>query len=328
MERYLCLLNNYDDYGIWKSFLASLLIHIFMFVIMATTGVFYPETGDKPRLDIVWFYPSLTTEINAGPVISAEAPGHPVRKTQVQFVQAWREDAGEASASVDHPGKVRSGSPVNSPSPSAPITFTTKLINVPAFKQMKAEKSAAAKTSKNEKHEEQTSDRSGRAHEIIAPTVAGELKLEISAPPETLKDIRISVLFREHPKAQHNWPMSKSDAMQVQTLVLKLVKPAENLLIAVIETARDGIYDFIYTSETLNASEAAIIVKIHDNGTGAQAKAVGKRPVSAKGSIAKVLMPEGILWNDESSFSGSMEDSDSITKFNTDTGLTWKEYRE
>jgi hypothetical protein len=100
------------------------------------------------------------------------------------------------------------------------------------------------------------------------------------------------------------------------------------MLIAVIETARDGIYDFIITSETTNASEAAITLKIHENGTGAQAKSVGKRPVSAKGSIAKVLMPEGILWDDESSFSGSMEDSDSITKFNTDTDLTWKEYRE
>jgi hypothetical protein len=298
MERYLSLLNNFDDGGIRKALLASLLIHIFMFVIMATTGVFYPETGDKPRLDIVWIYPSLTTERNADPFISAETSGHSAKKTQVQFA------------------------------PSPKKTVTTELITVPAFKQLKAGKPATAKTSNNGKQGELTSDRSERAHVILTPPVTGELKLEFSAPPETLKEIRVSVLFREHPKAQHNLPMSKSDALQVQTLVLKLVKPTDNMLIAVIETARDGIYDFINTSETTNASEAAITLKIHENGTGAQAKSVGKRPVSAKGSIAKVLMPEGILWDDESSFSGSMEDSDSITKFNTDTDLTWKEYRE
>jgi len=37
-------------------------------------------------------------------------------------------------------------------------------------------------------------------------------------------------------------------------------------------------------------------------------------------------MPEGILWEDEAAFSGSMEDSEGVTKFNSETGLLWKEY--
>ena len=43
--------------------------------------------------------------------------------------------------------------------------------------------------------------------------------------------------------------------------------------------------------------------------------------------IARLLMPEGILWEEDSSFSGTIEDSDSVTKFNSDSGLVWKEYR-
>jgi len=38
-------------------------------------------------------------------------------------------------------------------------------------------------------------------------------------------------------------------------------------------------------------------------------------------------MPEGILWDDDSSFSGNMEDSESITKFNAETGVVWREYK-
>ena len=37
-------------------------------------------------------------------------------------------------------------------------------------------------------------------------------------------------------------------------------------------------------------------------------------------------MPEAILWDDDASFTGSLEDSESTTKFNAQTGLYWKEY--
>jgi hypothetical protein len=39
-------------------------------------------------------------------------------------------------------------------------------------------------------------------------------------------------------------------------------------------------------------------------------------------------MPDAILWEDESAFTGSMQDSAGVTKFNSETGLIWKEYGE
>jgi hypothetical protein len=39
-------------------------------------------------------------------------------------------------------------------------------------------------------------------------------------------------------------------------------------------------------------------------------------------------MPEELFWDDTSSFSGSIEDSRSITRFRNDTGLLWKEDKE
>jgi hypothetical protein len=42
----------------------------------------------------------------------------------------------------------------------------------------------------------------------------------------------------------------------------------------------------------------------------------------------KFLVPDAIFWDDDERFTGSMEDSDSITKFNSDTGLVWKESKD
>jgi hypothetical protein len=163
---------------------------------------------------------------------------------------------------------------------------------------------------------------------IFAPPLIGDLKIEITGPDEALKSVRISALFREYPKARHNRPMSKASAGNVRVLTPKMARVAKNILQAVIVFAEEGIYDFRSLSNSDGLAAADFSVKIYENSGRAKTKSAGTRKVGDKGSIAKVLMPEGILWNDESAFSGSMEDSESVTRFNSDTGLVWKEFKE
>ncbi|MGH7398120.1 MAG: hypothetical protein ACRELW_11345 [Candidatus Rokuibacteriota bacterium] len=53
------------------------------------------------------------------------------------------------------------------------------------------------------------------------------------------------------------------------------------------------------------------------------------RPISLNGAgrrvLAKVLMPQGILWNQEGWFSGTSESVDTVTKFRIPEGITWVE---
>lgn len=53
------------------------------------------------------------------------------------------------------------------------------------------------------------------------------------------------------------------------------------------------------------------------------------RPVSLQGAglrvVAKVLMPEGILWSQDEWFSGTSESVDTVTKFRVPEGITWVE---
>ncbi len=163
---------------------------------------------------------------------------------------------------------------------------------------------------------------------IFAPPLSGDLKIEITGSDEALKAIKISVVFREYAKTRHSRPMTKANFRNSRELSPKMARVAKNTLQAVIEIAGEGVYDFRNISNSATPAEAAFTVKIYENSGRAKTKSAGSRMVSAKGSIVKVLMPEGILWDDDSAFSGSMEDSESVTRFNTDSGLVWKEYKE
>jgi uncharacterized protein YfaP (DUF2135 family) len=43
--------------------------------------------------------------------------------------------------------------------------------------------------------------------------------------------------------------------------------------------------------------------------------------------IGRLLMPEGIFWDEEEWFTGTIENGDSVTKYNSPEGLTWKEMK-
>ena len=43
--------------------------------------------------------------------------------------------------------------------------------------------------------------------------------------------------------------------------------------------------------------------------------------------IGRLLMPEGIFWDEEEWFTGAIENGDSVTKYNSPEGLTWKELK-
>lgn len=162
---------------------------------------------------------------------------------------------------------------------------------------------------------------------ILAAPIAGDLKLEISATPEVLKGVKITVLFREYPKNRHNRPQTKNEFGRVNVLVPKLARPGENILQAVIEIAGEGIYEFRAELGGKRPVEAGLAVKFFENSAQARVKTIADRKVLDNGSVAKILMPECILWDDDAYFSGNMEDSDSVTKFNSETGVVWKEYK-
>jgi hypothetical protein len=151
------------------------------------------------------------------------------------------------------------------------------------------------------------------------PPVNGDIKLIMTSE----EDFIVKVLFVSHPKARHDRPLSKKEAKEQQKLTPIVVRTAKNTLEAVIEHSREGIYIFMVEQKGSKPVQGKFSLKLFET----KNKAVSGREISGQTEIARLLMPEGILWEDDSAFSGNIEDSDSITKFNSDSGLVWKEYR-
>ncbi len=121
--------------------------------------------------------------------------------------------------------------------------------------------------------------------------------------------------------------MSAAEARRVKVLTPKAARVRENVLQLVIETAAEGIYEFRVTEAEVSAMEASCVVTITTGDKRKKVKDVGSKSLSEKTSLVRILMPEGMVWEDDSNFTGSIEDSESITRYNSDTGLVWKEYR-
>jgi hypothetical protein len=120
--------------------------------------------------------------------------------------------------------------------------------------------------------------------------------------------------------------MSKAEAGQVKLLVPQMVRPTATSLTAVLETAAEGIYDFRLEGWKGDGGPE-VVCTLFENSPGSRTRKMGTRVPSANGSIGRLMMPEGIFWDDESAFQGTMESSDSVTRFNSATGLVWREYR-
>jgi hypothetical protein len=476
-HHYIWLFDKSDRRGLWWAFLSSLLLHVLMFAIMATTTVFFPLSGNTTKLDIVWLYPSFLfggetesppssqsqlpeekapvtspaetasqkpavqerepikepaetrneertpspsppppqqEEIKPAPPLSSEPEAEPETEPEMSIpVKAPALPPAEAKAEThetvaakeppppaeklqpakkeivakngppaDKSEKPKEEKPATAPEtkhpplvvppvpprpaapqnekphapvqtaatsitpPQAPPAAPRKEMTVPpaapqtsplpgvnsgerkAIVEKRSEPPPRSKPASVEKPAEKAPTQAAGPKGIFAPPLAGDLKLEITGPEEALKAVKIAVIFREYPKARHSRPMTKTAARNFQVVTPKMTRVAKNTLQAVIEIAGEGVYDFKNQSDTAGASEATFSVKLYENSGRAKTKSAGTRKIGDKGSIVKILMPEGILWSDESAFSGSMEDSESITKFNTDTGLVWKEYND
>lgn len=155
---------------------------------------------------------------------------------------------------------------------------------------------------------------------ITLPPIKGDIKVIVQSEGNVI----VKINFINYPRAKHNKAITRNEARELKKLTPIIVRNANHTIEAVIEHATDGIYVVLVEPKDDKPIEGNFSLKLLDSAI----KSVGKRKVAGPTEIARILMPEGVLWSDDNAFSGNIEDSESITKFNADTGLIWKEYRK
>lgn len=156
----------------------------------------------------------------------------------------------------------------------------------------------------------------------------GDLVLIIREKEISKRDLKVIVQLQPYPKTKHDKAMSKVESQNVTKLVPKSAVINTDTVQAVIELAEDGIYEFKGKARSGEGFEGECLLTITGTHQKKKVKPLGTRKIGGDATIVKIMMPEGILWEDETEFNGSIEDADSITKYNSDSGLVWKGYKQ
>lgn len=153
------------------------------------------------------------------------------------------------------------------------------------------------------------------------PSIKGDLKLVIagSIQPE------ISITFVDFAQSRRDRPLSRGEARRKTKIAPIIANIRDTTREAVITRASPGVYTVTAISAA-GAATVSLSLKLYEGTPRGVARDLGKFTITGRKVLFKLLMPNGILWDDNGAFSGNMEDSDGVTKFNSETGLMWKEY--
>jgi hypothetical protein len=202
--------------------------------------------------------------------------------------------------------------------------LATERARLATLASAQAARIAAEATPKEMPKPSRPAEKTPETRGIVIPSIHGDLKLIITES----NDIRLTVLFREYPKSRWNRGLTRSEARHEQKITPIVVKTKEKTREAVIEKAREGIYIFTTEPDGAPSATATFTLKSYEQSQRAKTQPLGTKTIAGKAIVARVLMPDAILWEDESAFTGSMQDSGGVTKFNSETGLIWKEYSD
>lgn len=227
----------------------------------------------------------------------------------------------EAVPAADTPkvGRVLPGAEVQPEKAPPPVPSKTVPSQVQAATRHTRASSTVAAVVKSVSHPAPLQAESRLPKPLVGPPTYGDMKVMVKR-----EDIKLKVMYRDYPKQGRSGDVARPRrAVQLPVLLKRSQEGVE----AIVVTAKEGVYIVMAEPES-SPAEADFFISLYDPGD--KKMTVPKINVRIRNStvIARILMPEGVAWDDSTAFTGSIEDTNSITKFNAETGLYWKEYKE
>lgn len=158
---------------------------------------------------------------------------------------------------------------------------------------------------------------------VSLPLLKGDLKLVMAGTilPDT------TVTYSDFAPSRRDRPLSRAESRRASKIIPMVADGRDNARELVIARANPGVYT-ITAMPANGPASVTLSLKLYEGTSRAVTRELGRHTIANRKILLKILMPEGIVWDDDAAFSGSMEDSDGVTKFNAETGLMWKEYSE
>ena len=129
-------------------------------------------------------------------------------------------------------------------------------------------------------------------------------------------------------RKRHTWGKEKKIETIVET---KRNNDAENEMKTVFSVTKsdEGIYTFVIENRNMVPYNIEVVFVLYGGQKRERIKKISAVSVPPSSMLRFMfVLPDTVFWDDEKFFTGSIEDSDSITKFNDETGFVWKEGKD
>jgi transposase-like protein len=159
--------------------------------------------------------------------------------------------------------------------------------------------------------------------------IGADIRMELTAERNLPTGFGISISFKEYASSRRNEPLTEYESANLKKVTPKIISLRSNALIVAVENASEGVYDFVIDCNECGISPVMIDINMKLSGDRKRGKTYTERKirVSDKKMILKILMPEGIRWDDVEYFDGNIESFESITRYNKNDNLVWREFK-
>ncbi len=155
-----------------------------------------------------------------------------------------------------------------------------------------------------------------------------DIRIEVTVTGEDRPSVFTRLLKRNYPSAASDYTGDTDLSVKGEEESGSSGSVQVKRIFSVVKAGK-GIYTFVIGNEsgkTCVADVAFLLFERSARERKKEYKAVRLPP--GTGVKFRFLVPDAIFWDDDNRFTGSTEDSDSITKFNSDTGLIWRERKD
>ena len=151
-----------------------------------------------------------------------------------------------------------------------------------------------------------------------------DIKIEVSLQKAGSAKLKSALSRKTHPSVEEYRRQEPKD------VALTEESDAEGkMMIFSVAKAEKGIYTLVMHTAGDSAGKVSVMIRLLEGKKGARNRKFESIGIGPESSFrVKFMLPECIFWDDESYFTGSIESSESLTKFNDATGIVWKEEKD
>jgi len=154
-----------------------------------------------------------------------------------------------------------------------------------------------------------------------------DIRIEITINDTETDGVSFQLIKKGHPLDEKKDSKRRKEIELVEDILIDYTEGYKRVVST--EKAENGIYIFSIKNNGAKGYEADILFNILEGKSGERRKeykTVGLPPDTTLKYM--FIIPEAVFWDDDAYFTGTIESSNTLTKFNEKTGLIWKEEKD